>query len=88
MRNHYYILIRNHFSRAVLTLREQQELTQAEMAERLCMDERSYIDLDHGKRCCGVVTLALFLIYECPDVERFLRELQEAFENMERLPSS
>lgn len=83
MRDIYYILIREHFSRAVSGVRARQELTQAEMAERLCMDERSYIELDHGNSCCGVVTLVLFLMYECPDVEAFLRELQAAFEQVE-----
>ena len=80
MRDIYYILIRKHFSRAISELREQQELTQAEMAERLCMDERSYVNLDHGKSCCGVVTLVLFLINECPNVEVFLRELRDIFD--------
>ena len=51
------------------------------MAERLCMDERSYIDLEHGKNGCSVVTLALYLIYECPDVDDFLQKLREIFEN-------
>lgn len=52
-----------------------------EMAERLCMDERSYIDLEHGKNGCSVVTLMLFLMYECSDVDHFLLELRKIFEN-------
>ena len=55
-------------------------MTQVEMAERLCMDERSYIDLEHGKNGCSVVTLMLFLLYECSDVDNFLRELRDIFE--------
>lgn len=50
------------------------------MAEKLAMDERSYIDLDHGKTCCSAVTLALFLIYVCEDVGKFLLELKNALE--------
>lgn len=82
MRNTYYILIRKHFSRTISELREQLDLTHAEMAERLCMDERSYADLDQGKSCCSVVTLVLFLLYECQDVDVFLKELQDVFDKV------
>jgi len=44
------------------------------------MDERSYIDLDHEKTCCSAITLALFLVYICADVDAFLKELRCAFE--------
>jgi len=54
--------------------------TQSKMAERLAMDERSYIDLDHEKTCCSAITLALFLVYICADVDAFLKELRCAFE--------
>ncbi len=45
------------------------------------MDERSYIDLEHGKTGCSVVTLMLYLMYECSDVNDFLRELRKIFED-------
>ena len=51
------------------------------MAECLMMDERSYIELDHGKSCCSALTLALFLIYCCEDPLIFLHELRSIFEN-------
>ena len=56
-------------------------MSQAQMAEKLAMDERSYIDLDHGKTCCSAVTLALFLIYVCDDVSKFLVGLKNALES-------
>ena len=80
MRNTYRILIGKYFCQTVFTYRIQQDMTQVEMAERLCMDERSYIDLEHGKNGCSVVTLMLFLLYECSDVDVFLRELRDIFE--------
>jgi len=45
------------------------------------MDDRSYIDLEHGKSCCSAVTLALFLIYVCDDIISFLEDLRIAFES-------
>ena len=80
MRNTYRILIGKYFCQTVFTYRIQQDMTQVEMAERLCMDERSYIDLEHGKNGCSVVTLMLFLMYECSAVDDFLRELRDIFE--------
>lgn len=80
MRNTYRILIGKYFCQTVFSYRLQQDMTQVEMAERLCMDERSYIDLEHGKNGCSVVTLMLFLMYECSDVDNFLRELRDIFE--------
>ena len=80
MRNTYRILIGKYFCQTVFTYRMQQDMTQVEMAERLCMDERSYIDLEHGKNGCSVVTLMLFLMYECSAVDDFLRELRDIFE--------
>ena len=82
MRNTYRILIGKYFCQTVFTYRIQQDMTQVEMAERLCMDERSYIDLEHGKNGCSVVTLMLFLLYECSDVDNFLRELRDIFEEV------
>lgn len=80
MRNTYRILIGKYFCQTVFSYRLQQDMTQVEMAERLCMDERSYIDLEHGKNGCSVVTLMLFLMYECSAVDDFLRELRDIFE--------
>ena len=80
LENTYRILIGKYFCQTVFTYRIQQDMTQVEMAERLCMDERSYIDLEHGKNGCSVVTLMLFLMYECSAVDDFLRELRDIFE--------
>ena len=80
LRNTYRILIGKYFCQTVFSYRLQQDMTQVEMAERLCMDERSYIDLEHGKNGCSVVTLMLFLMYECSAVDDFLRELRDIFE--------
>lgn len=80
MRKAYHIRLREHFHRALVETRERKELSQAQMAEKLAMDERSYIDLDHGKTCYSAVTLVLFLIYVCEDVEKFLLELKNALE--------
>lgn len=80
MRKTYHTLLKRHFHSTLVRTRTNLGLTQSEMAERLAMDDRSFIDLDHGKTCCSAVTLVLFLIYVCDDVDGFLEELQHAFE--------
>ena len=79
MRKSYQRLIREYFCRTIFEYRMQEDLTQLQMAERLCMDERSYIDLEHGKNGCSVVTLVLYLIFECPDSDAFLLDLERLY---------
>lgn len=80
MRKTYRNVLKHCFHISLIHTRTTMGLTQSEMAERLSMDDRSYIDLDHGKTCCSAVTLALFLVYVCDDVNGFLTELRHAFE--------
>ena len=77
MRKTYHRLIREYFCRTIFEYRIQADLTQLQMAERLYMDERSYIDLEHGKNGCSVVTLILYLIFECPDSDAFLMDMEQ-----------
>ena len=81
MRKTYRSILKHCFHINLVHTRTTMGLTQAEMAERLSMDDRSYIDLDHGKTCCSAVTLALYLIYICEDVCGFLEDLRHALEN-------
>lgn len=80
MRRIYHNVLKHQFYIRLVHIRTVKGITQAEMAEKLSMDDRSYIDLDHGKSCCSAVTLALFLVYVCDDVLGFVEELRHAFE--------
>lgn len=80
MRKVYLRVLRKFFYTRLVETRALQGLTQAEMAELLVMDSRSFIDLDHGKTCCSALTLALFLIYCCPDPIAFLADLRQELE--------
>lgn len=79
MRKTYQCILKVYFNRNLVQTRTTLQLTQAEMAERLSMDDRSYIDLDHGKSCCSAVTLALYLAFVCDDVPQFVEGLRYAF---------
>lgn len=80
MRKTYKKCLKHYFHGTLINTRATLGLTQSEMAERFAMDDRSYIDPDHGKTCCSAITLALFLLYICQDVYGFLEELRHVFE--------
>lgn len=80
MRKQYTKVLKLFFHNKLFYTRETLGITQEEMAHRLAMAARTYIDLDHGKTCCSALTLALFLIYVCTDPVIFLEELRNAFE--------
>lgn len=73
-------VLRKYFCAQALHARTKMGMTQAQMAERLVMDERSYSDLEHGVSACSGLTLALFLIYCCDEPGEFLKELRRALE--------
>ena len=79
MRRHYTKVLKSFFHQELFRSRVDLGITQEEMADKLSMSSRTYVDLDHGKTCCSAVTLALFLVYVCEDVHTFLEELRHAF---------
>lgn len=80
MRKQYHEILKKWFQNKLIRHRYATYATQSEMAEKLAMDERSYIDLEHGKTCCSAVTLALFLTLCSDDPMGLLEELRCAFE--------
>ena len=80
MRRHYTKILKSFFHNKFFYARASLGVTQEEMAHRLAMAARTYVDLDHGKTSCSALTLALFLIYVSTDPVAFLEELRDAFE--------
>lgn len=80
MRKQYEEVLKSHFHKKLFYRRAELGISQEEMAHRLAMSSRSYVDLDHGKSSCSGLTLARFLIYVCEDPLSFLEELRYAFE--------
>ena len=80
MRKEYTKALKTVFHENLFRTRSDLGITQEEMAYKLAMASRTYVDLDHGKTCCSALTLSLFLIYICADPLGFLEELRDAFE--------
>lgn len=83
MRKHYTNVLKAFFYEKLFHTREALGISQEEMAHRLAMAARTYVDLDHGKTSCSALTLARFLIYVCADPVAFLEELRDAFETID-----
>ena len=83
MRKQQREILKGYFYSQLIATRSEKRLTHSEMAEQLAMDERSYIDLDHGKTCCSAITLARFLVYMCESPIQFLEGLRRVFDNNE-----
>ena len=81
MRSDYKKIFKAFCQRRIPAVRRGKGLTHARMADILCMDTRSYAGIEHGESSCGGLTLALFLIYCCPDPLAFLAELKAVFED-------
>ena len=80
MRKQYIRILKVFFCRKVRSSRAELEISQEDMADRLLMAARTYIDLEQAKNCCSALTLALYLIYVCNDPLAFLNELRQALE--------
>ena len=81
LRKTYEKILKEHIHKHLIGKREELRLSQVKMADKLIMDTRSYVNLDHGKSGCSSLTLALYLINFCEDPKEYLDELRDAFED-------
>ncbi len=80
MREYCTEVLKNLFSTNLLQSRSNRNISQEEMAHRLRMASRSYVELEHGKSCCSAVTLMLYLCYFCADPLGFLASFRTALD--------
>lgn len=81
MRKKFCSIFKSVFSNHLRRARYELNQTQSKMADQLVMDARSYRELESGKSSCSGITLALYLLYCCPDPQTFLDDLRTAFES-------
>lgn len=83
MRNRYKQVLAAFFRHQIFQTRvEVLDINQDEMAHRIGISTRCYVDLENGKTTCSAVTLALFLAFVCNDPIAFREELRYAFESV------
>ena len=79
MRTEYTDIVKDYFSKELKNERKRLGLTQLELAVRLEMDGRSYVDLEHGKSPLGGLSLLLFLLRAESDTEKVLNDIRLKF---------
>ena len=62
MRRQYKQRMQQFLASQLMLFRTEQNLTQEKMAEKLAISPRAYIDLEHGKYACSMITCLLFLV--------------------------
>ena len=65
--------------------RKELGLTQAEMATKLQIDLRTYCNIESGRSLCGKMTLLMYLVYICPDVNGLLENIKNRKEEKEKI---
>lgn len=81
MRNELEAIIKRELRGLALRTRARLDLTQEQMAERLTMNPRSYIDIESGVCMCGTLT-TLLLLMEQPDPLTVLDGLKDKFKKL------
>lgn len=76
MKSIYYSMLRSMIAKHMLKTRKELGWTQAQMAEKLELDLRSYSNVENDKSLCSTMTLMLYLQYICPDANQLLQEIK------------
>ena len=84
MKKCFYNAMKHFFRVQLIQTRNSLHLTQAQMARKLFVEDRSYAALESGESCCGALTLALFLVYCCETPDIFLKELRDILDRVKQ----
>ena len=76
MKSIYYSMLRSMIAKHMLKTRKELGWTQAQMAEKLELDLRSYSNVENDQSLCSTMTLMLYLQYICPDANQLLQEIK------------
>ena len=85
MRRQYKQRLQQFLATQLMRFRTEQSLTQEMMAEKLAISPRAYIDLEHGKYACSMMTCLLFLMrLKDEAVLQLLRECRSLMEDIDQ----
>ena len=81
MRHQLEEILKEELRKLAITTRDELQLTQREMAERLEMSESSYSDIETGKiDCCSTLTAILLLYMQEEERTIFLDSVYQRFQ--------
>lgn len=76
MKNTCKCALRTYMSQRLAETRREQNLSQTKFSERLMIDTRSYVDLEHRECLCCTLTFVLFLMFCCKDRDMILEDMK------------
>ena len=76
MKNTCKCALRTYMSQRLAETRREQNLSQTKFSERLMIDTRSYVELEHGECLCCTLTFVLFLMFCCKDRNAILEDMK------------
>lgn len=80
----YIPALREFMSSDLYCTRKQLCLSQAQMAERLLIEPRSYVELEHGRNLC-CTRVFMFYLFRCrPEREAFLLGIEDTLNKVDR----
>ena len=79
--------LRSFMSADLFHTRKSMGLSQANMAEKLSIDLRSYADLEHGKNLCCTRVFIFYLLRCKKDQKKFLLEIEAILREVEDFES-
>lgn len=79
MRGEFEDILKEEMRVLAIKTRDRLDITQAQMAEIMEMNDKSYSDIERGKYKCGELTIVLLLALQ-DDPKEFLEELLAKFE--------
>ena len=68
--------LRDFMMERLTQVRFEKKMTQAKFAELLMLDTRSYAAIEKGEYGCCALTLVMYLLYCCDDIDGFFDELR------------
>ena len=84
MKSIYYSSLRALLADHMRKDRKELGLTQAQMAEKLDLDLRSYSNVENDKSLCSTMTLLLYLLYICPDANALMKEIKDEMDVLKK----
>ena len=77
MKNICKCALRSYMTKCLFKTHMREKLTQATFSEKLMMDTRSCIALEHGENLCCTLTFIIFLCFFCSDVDALIQDLRK-----------
>lgn len=82
MNQNQTIVLKKYLTKKIKEVRKSLGLTQEEMAEKMDISTRSYVDIEHGISLCKTVTLFQFLSFCDLELNQMQKEIKQLLDSV------